>query len=315
MPFVDLPNRQLHQYYTINPIYESITHGLDEPPPESGVLDDRLTICFVHAGTSSSEAFISQFQDPRLRSTFNLVSFDSRYYGRTTAPKKLDYYQDLDERAEELLDAIDAVLGDRPFVVFGESFVGAHCCVHVAARRPKQIKAIVMISPSFFEDPPEMIEILDNQWAPWAVSNKGGNGDGSGDLPQGALEIAGDYFFGTCTREPERKQAFLDRYQYNNGSRCDGHKLYQLLHWFKRKAPPKEVFEKIVCPTLIFLATEDKAVSPDDAAQQWYDALVNVDTSKKRIERIHGGTHLMATTDSNVVNRVTLKFLQRNLNL
>lgn len=46
------------------------------------------------------------------------------------------------------------------------------------------------------------------------------------------------------------------------------HKVHQLLHWFKRKAPPKEVFEKIQCPTLIFLATEDRAVSPDDAAKQ-----------------------------------------------
>ena len=35
------------------------------------------------------------------------------------------------------------------------------------------------------------------------------------------------------------------------------------------------MFEKIQCPVLIFLATEDKAVSPDDAAKQWYDALVN----------------------------------------
>jgi len=53
-----------------------------------------------------------------------------------------------------------------------------------------------------------------------------------------------------------------------DGGSNDMHKVHQLLHWFKRKAPPKEVFEKIQCPTLIFLATEDRAVSPDDAAKQ-----------------------------------------------
>ncbi|GAA5897764.1 alpha/beta fold hydrolase, partial [Sporobolomyces salmoneus] len=312
MPYVDLPNRNLSsQYYTINPVYSSIEHSLvDPPPPSDEKLDDRLPIVFVHAGTSSSEAFINQFQDARLRTSFNLVSFDSRYYGRTTG-SQLDYFQDLEERAEELLDAIDAVLGDRPFVVFGESFVGAHCCVHAASRRPKQVRAIVMLSPSYFEDSPEMIKILENEWLPWATANKDGQGDKSGDMPEGALEVAGDYFFGTTDRCPERRKVFLERYQYNHGGQNSAHKLQQLLHWFKRKPVPKEVFERIQCPTLIFLATEDKAVSPDDAAQQWYDALVNVDPEHKRIERIHGGTHLLATTDHNIVNRVTLKFLQR----
>ncbi|GAA5871258.1 hypothetical protein JCM16303_000697 [Sporobolomyces ruberrimus] len=312
MPYVELPGRNLQQYYTINPTYESVTHALTDPaPPSDEKLDDRLAIVFCHAGTSSSEAFINQFQDNRLRRSFNLVSFDSRYYGRT-AGKQLDYYQDLEERADELLDAIDAVLEDRPFVVFGESFVGAHLCVHAAARRPKQVKALVMLSPSYFVDSPDMIKVLENEWVPWACANKNGQGDGSGDLSQGALEIAGDYFFGGTSREPERRKAFLERYQYNHGGENDEHKLRQLLHWFKREPVPTEVFEKINCPVLIFHASEDKAVSPDDAAKQWYDALVNVNPDVKRIERINGGTHLLATTDYNIVNRVTLKFLQRN---
>lgn len=105
---------------------------------------------------------LEQFQDQRLRSHFNLVSFDTRYYGRTTG-KQLDYYQDLEasklpsespssrkltfafssklsqERADELLDAIDAVIGDRPFVIFGESFVGANCCAYIASKRPQSV--------------------------------------------------------------------------------------------------------------------------------------------------------------------------------
>ncbi|GAA6060029.1 hypothetical protein JCM10212_001026 [Sporobolomyces blumeae] len=311
MPYVDLPKRNLHQYYTVNPTYETPLHALIDPEPPSGELDDRMVVCFAHAGTSSSEAFISQFMDPRLRSAFNLVSFDSRYYGRTTGPA-LDYYQDLEERAEEMLDAIDAVIGERPFVMFGESFVGAHIVVRVAASRPKQVRAMIMISPAYFSDPPETIDILENQWLPLCCVNKEGKGDGSGDLPQEALAIVANYFFCGVDREPERQQAFLDRYQYNHRGDEGTHILRQLIHWFKRSRPSSEVFEKITCPTLIFEGTTDADVSPDDAAKQWYEALSNVDPSDKRIERIHGGTHLLATTDANVVNRVVLKFLERN---
>lgn len=38
-----------------------------------------------------------------------------------------------------------------------------------------------------------MIKVLENEWVPWACANKNGQGDGSGDLPLGALEIAGEY--------------------------------------------------------------------------------------------------------------------------
>lgn len=110
-----------------------------------------------------------QFQDERLRSHFNLVSFDTRYYGRTTG-EQLDHYQDLEvstgilklrilkaetnfrkirfvsqERADELLDAIDAVIGDRPFVIFGESFVGANCCAYIASKRPQSVSLVFIL--------------------------------------------------------------------------------------------------------------------------------------------------------------------------
>lgn len=38
-----------------------------------------------------------------------------------------------------MLDAIDAVIGDRPFSFIGESFVGSHLGVYIAAKRPEQV--------------------------------------------------------------------------------------------------------------------------------------------------------------------------------
>ena len=40
----------------------------------------------------------------------------------------------------------------------------------------------------------ELIKVLENEWLPWAVSNKDGQGDKSGDMPQGALDVAGQFF-------------------------------------------------------------------------------------------------------------------------
>lgn len=38
-----------------------------------------------------------------------------------------------------------------------------------------------------------MIRVLENEWVPWVAANKNGNGDGSGDIPEGALNIAGKF--------------------------------------------------------------------------------------------------------------------------
>ncbi|GAA5908205.1 hypothetical protein JCM5296_000413 [Sporobolomyces johnsonii] len=312
MPFVDLPARGLHQYYTINPSYPSSDISLQNPPPESrDALDDsKPTLVFVHAGSLSSDTFVYQFRDPRLSNALNLVSFDTRYYGRTTGPK-LDHFQELEERADELLDAIDAVVGKRPFSMLGESFVGAHCCTHIASRRPEQVKAIIMISPSYFQDPEEIYQALLEDWIPVCATNKDGNGDGTGRLPEEALAPISNYFFSGSAREPGRQKSLLELYQYQHGPGHDLHKSYQLLHWFKREPPSKAVFERVVCRVLILEGTKDETVSPLDASQQWFDALVNVKPEDKRVQRIVDGTHLLATTDAGIVNRFVLAFLKR----
>lgn len=43
------------------------------------------------------------------------------------------------ERADELLEAIDAVVGKRSFCFVGESFVGSHVGAYLTAKRPEQV--------------------------------------------------------------------------------------------------------------------------------------------------------------------------------
>ncbi|GAA5896473.1 hypothetical protein JCM6882_001023 [Rhodosporidiobolus microsporus] len=315
MPFIDLPRIKLRQYYVINATYadDNLDMDLSKPPPPSrDSLDPTKPILLLqHAGTSCTNSFIYQFRDSRLSSALNLVAFDGRYLGRSAPAGDDARFQTLEERADELLEAVDAIIGDRPFSYLGESFAGAHCGAYVAAKRPNQVKAMILISPSFITDQGDMVDILTTDWLPICDSNKGGKGDGSGRLPDEALEVVRDYFFSGQTLHPERQQAFLNQYQFQHGPGRSIFMLQQLLRWFRRDAPPPEVFQAVRCPVLLLGGSRDTAVNPADALGQWYNAFVSVEEADKRIERIVDGSHFLATMEPGRVNRLVLAFLKR----
>ncbi|BGP56116.1 hypothetical protein JCM8202_005883 [Rhodotorula sphaerocarpa] len=311
MPFVDLPCGLRH-YYTINPTYEPNPDPSikSEPPPSLESLDDSKPILvFCHAATSSSHSFVYQFSDPRLRQAFNLVGFDTRYYGYTQGPR-VGYLQSLDERADELLEAIDAVVGKRSFCFVGESFVGSHVGAYLTAKRPEQVKALILLSPSWPQDPPDFASTLTAEWLPLCAANKFGDGDGTGAIPEPAMAIVGDYFFSQTAQHPDRQRNFLKRWQEAHGPGEDLFKLEQLLHWFERPLPPDEVFEKIQCPVLLLGGTRDQTVSSTSSLQAWHDLLTAVPANQCRIERIVDGPHLLALLEPNRVNRFILAFLK-----
>ncbi|GAA5971311.1 hypothetical protein JCM8115_000992 [Rhodotorula mucilaginosa] len=313
MPFVDLPSHHLRQYYTINPSYEpnAQTSIKSEPPAAQEAIDDSKPILvFCHAATSSSHSFLYQFTDPRMTEALNLVAFDSRYYGYTQGPR-LDRFQTLEERADEMLEAIEAVIGDRPFSYLGESFVGSHVGIYLAAKRPEKVKSIILLSPSWPQDPPEFAKTLTAEWMPLCASNKDGNGTGTGEIPEAALAIVADYFFSQTELHPDRRRNFLERWQEEQGPGEDMFKLEQLMFWFKRPLPSDEVFEKIKCPVLLLGGTRDQTVSSSDALKAWFDLLKNVPPEDRRIERIVDGPHLLALLEPNRVNRFILAFLKR----
>ncbi|GAA5868528.1 hypothetical protein JCM8547_003175 [Rhodosporidiobolus lusitaniae] len=316
MPFVELPSRNLRMYFTINPVYADsqlhMRHDVPPPPSRSSIDPSKPILVLGHSASSSSHSWMFQFRDPRLSSALNLVAFDSRDFGWTEGARlEGGRFLTLEERADEQLEALDKVIGDRPFIFMGESFAGAYCGTWLTHKRPNQVKALIFVSPSYIEDKPEMVDVLEEEWVPLCAQNKNGNGDGTGRLPDEAIQVVKDYFFGNSTHEPERQQAFLDQYQRQQGVGHDMFKVHQLISWFRRKRPPQEVFESVRCPVLLLGGTNDRVVSGVDALLQWEDAFKNVPADKKRIERIQGGTHWLASTDAGLVNRFTLAFLKR----
>ncbi|BGP40824.1 hypothetical protein JCM10449v2_004789 [Rhodotorula kratochvilovae] len=270
MPFIDVDNFNLRTYYTINPRYADLSMSIKTPPPpcDDAIDPSKPILVFCHAGTSSSNSFIYQFRDPRLREALNLVSWDSRYYGRTGG-EPLDHFQTL------------------------------------------EVKLMILISPSFVTDPPIVSETLTREWRPACAVNKNGNGDGSGRLSEEAMAVVGDYFFSGAKHMAERQEAFLEQYQETHGPGQDMFKIDQLLFWFRREAPPPEVFAAVKCPILLLGGSLDQTVSSEGSLQDWRDRLVGVPAEDKHINTIAGGSHYLATTDSNLVNRFSLAFLKR----
>ncbi|GAA5826446.1 hypothetical protein JCM11251_002372 [Rhodosporidiobolus azoricus] len=314
MPFIDLPRIGLRQFYLINPVYrdDNLSMDLSKPPPPSQerIEDNRPIILFQHAGTSCSQSFIYQFRDPRLRDAFNLVAFDGKYLGRSRC-EEMERFQTLEERADELLEAIDAVIGDKPFIWFGESFTGSHYGTYLCAKRPNQVKGMILISPSWITDQRDTSEILEREWVPLCEANKNGKGDGSGRLPPEALEVVRDYFFSGQTMHMERQEALLNQWQYTHGPGRSIRMIKQLVAWFKREAPSSEVFAAVRCPVLLVGGTKDTNVNPMEALQQWYDAFVSVPPEQKRIERIVDGVHYLTLMEPSRVNRLALAFIKQ----
>jgi len=130
-------------------------------------------------------------------------------------------------------------------------------------------------------------------------------------LSDEAMAVVGDYFFSGALHSKERQEAFLRQYQETHGPGHDMFRIDQLLAWFRREAPPPEVFEAVRCPVLLLGGSLDQTVSSEGSLQDWRDRFVNVPDEDKQIKTIAGGAHLLATTDSNLVNRFTLAFLKR----
>lgn len=162
--------------------------------------------------------------------------------------QKLMVLRALQEHANDTLAALDCLLGpDTPFSIMAEGFLGGNAATWMAIKRPKQVRAMVLASPGPFE---ELVHVLLcpgticsqanhyrrqaicsamlDEWLPCTSENKEGRGDGSGTIPPTGLAIAsacrrpcnlptvrsllstGDYFFGRCGREPERRAAWDD---------------------------------------------------------------------------------------------------------
>ncbi|KAL8290020.1 hypothetical protein RQP46_002959 [Phenoliferia psychrophenolica] len=138
---------------------------------------------------------------------FNMVAFDNRLHGRTTGDDVGDKYT-LEDSAEDTIAAITS-LNLGPFALIGDSFVGAVQAAWIAIKCPEAVWALTLVSPCTLSTQPELVEALTEDLLPSLCANMDGKGDATGRIPDAALTVAHDFYFGTDPRFPDHQQAFM----------------------------------------------------------------------------------------------------------
>jgi pimeloyl-ACP methyl ester carboxylesterase len=128
MPFLELHSGTLY--------YEA----LDAVPPW---VPAPQTVIFCH-GVATNADIWSPWRAP-LIDRYRLVRFDTRGFGRS-ADQRQDIRWSMDLLADDIL-AVNAAAGGGPFHLVGES-MGGTVALHLAARRPAQLRSITVCSTS-----------------------------------------------------------------------------------------------------------------------------------------------------------------------
>ncbi|BGP18483.1 hypothetical protein JCM10213_001201 [Rhodosporidiobolus nylandii] len=294
MPFLDVPSCRLTVFYAINPVERiafpvmpsSVNPADQDPDVRCAPYDpSKPTLVFIHANCRSVAAFDAQLLDIRLRSRFNVLAFARRFHGRTRFSGDWEKPHDLNEAAAESIAALDALcfaFQIPRYSVFAEGIAGCH------------VVSLVLASPGELSIPNTTVAIGLRTILDDLCQNKDGKGDGSGTIPQRALDDNAEYCFGYGT----------------------GHSSIELRQLFLAEANrmpiPAEERAKVTCPVLLLHGTRDTLVSPLSAAEEWQRGFVNAKGGAD-LKSITDGPHLLSFIDANVVNRILLAFTSQTL--
>ncbi|KAM0748905.1 alpha/beta-hydrolase [Meredithblackwellia eburnea MCA 4105] len=308
MPYIHIPERGLKMFYVVNATVP-LKSMLDDTPPESGVLDpDKPNVVFIHAGASSLASFTSQFSDKRLTNAFNLIALDARLCGRTEGTPRERHV--IEDSSYCLTYALDE-LGLEKYSLVGEEFHGCNCATWIAIKRPERVQSLLLASPGWLKEPQATINAMLNEFLPGAISNKNGNGDGSGTIPDETMQIVSDYYFGKLGREPEvrtylkyallhlqsvltyredslkqRRDLFLKVYQKRYGTSQSAHDVNHVVNMFNRDPIPPELMATVKAPVLILQGADDAVAAPLQAAEEWQALFTNGELFNRPLPRL-----------------------------
>ncbi|GAA5892454.1 alpha/beta fold hydrolase [Sporobolomyces salmoneus] len=313
MPYKRVEYRDLNMFYCLNPDPLQFLDASPENLPESRPLKEGLPILvLVHSAGGNVCSWFAQLSDPRLAGAYNIIALDCRFHGFTTGGERTSHT--LENSAECVIATLDE-LGYERYSVFGDQVLGSVIASWIAIKRPEKVQSLILSSPGWKCEPPEIQEALRSVSTALLSNKPGRGGDDTGTLPDEALEDILAYHLGPSSSferlspiRPILKMKFQERY----GTGHSAHDTYWLFtSVIERKPIPQELMSTIKCPVLILRGSEDKIVSPETAAEEWKEALVNA--KNPHIVCIAGAPSLISLSDPNIVNRIITRFLQRAL--
>ncbi|GAA5933599.1 hypothetical protein JCM3775_003748 [Rhodotorula graminis] len=312
MPFKRVEYRDLDMFYVLNPDPANFARATHENLPPSNPLKPGLPVLvFIHAAGSNLTSWRAQIGDARLSNSFNLVAVDCRFHGFTKGGERTSHT--LENSAECVMATLDEM--DFPsYSIYGEGVHGSVIATWIAIKRPDKVSSLLIASPGFMSEPPHVVAMLRDVHDA-LMENKNGRGDGTGTFPPDALEGICAYFIGGNERLRDARERMKVHFQerYGRGEGASAHDVSWLfLAVYNRKPIPQDLLASIRCPVLILRGGDDHIVCPLEACEMWQRSFVNA-RGTVQIHAISSAPGLISLSDSNIVNRIILQFVQRSI--
>ncbi|THH06798.1 hypothetical protein EW145_g3837 [Phellinidium pouzarii] len=291
--------------------------------------DDRISLWYVtntrHGGTGDFELakpvvvmlhplfldstwLATQFEDPRLYTRFNLIAFDMRSAGRSTARPSGAHDTWVD--AADLAFAIQA-LGLPSAHFFAVENISVNAALRIAALFPELCSSLTLINvppPTELEWVFEMYGELLNMWC---------HPQDLDEFDHALLELTncllGKVLPLDSTPELQDELVAFWSLTYPPWRRS---RVYEVMHCVLNRTPLSDrVLACVTQPTLI-IQSDKTDINPIKYAERLSKQLVNVE-GKARVHVIKGSPEYvtLVPTCASIVNRVFAEFLSRQTNL
>ncbi|GAA5855761.1 hypothetical protein JCM8547_001675 [Rhodosporidiobolus lusitaniae] len=313
MPYKRIEYRDLNMFYVMNPDpreFAVATH--DNLPQSHPYKPQQPTIVFVHAAGANVTSWSKQMGDPRLAQGFNLFAMDCRFNGWTTGGERKSHT--LENSAECVLATLESM--EFPsFSIYGEGPHGAAIAAWIACKRPDLVQSLVLASPGWMKESPLVSAMLKQVEFDLLINKPEtpGEGDGTGAFPAEACDAIAAYFIGSSNRLAPHREAMKVAFEKRYGAGHSAHDVHWLFEAVRARKPiPQAELAKIRCPVLLLRGAEDTMVCPLEACEEWQSSFTNAKGGAP-IHAIASAPSLISLSDSNIVNRMLLQFVQRSI--
>ncbi|GAA5918466.1 hypothetical protein JCM6882_005143 [Rhodosporidiobolus microsporus] len=308
MPHFSIPSYSLELFWVLNPDPAQLVPTAKPESLHTRPLNPALPLLvFLHAAGSNVLGWTRQMNDSRLAGRFNFLLVDCPFHGFSRAdPRPKHTLEDSANCVVELLDHLDV----PPFVLYGEGVHGVNVASWTAIKRKEKVLGLLLASPGWRSEEPSVQQSLKDVETAMFV-NKNGNGDGTGTLPEQAMEDITCYCIGGSQRMAQQRKEMAAYFQERYGTgKPDFEMRFLFTFVWDRKPIPDDQLASLTCPVLILRGGDDNIVCPEEAVEEWRTAFANAKGGAST-HVISSAPAIMSLTDGNIVSRVMGQFFSK----
>ncbi|GAA5823671.1 hypothetical protein JCM11251_000719 [Rhodosporidiobolus azoricus] len=308
MPFFAVPDYQFELFWVSNPDPASLTPTARPEDIQWKPLNrDSPVVILLHAAGSNILGWSRQISDSRLAGRFQFLLIDCPFHGFTRAePRPTHTLEDSANCVAALLDH----LGIPSFILYGEHVHGVNVATWTAIKRKERLQGLLLASPGWRSEEPSLLQSFRVIEAAMSV-NKYGNGDGSGTIPEEALEECLRFPVGGAPRMAELRKEMAKHIQQRYGTGNPDFEMRLLFAAMRDRKPiPDEQLASLTCPILILRGGDDHIISPEKAVEEWQAAFVNAKGGAD-VHVVSSAPATMSLSDGNIVSRLMGQFFSK----